>query len=697
MTKVLIVESPSKAKTINRFLGKDFSVYASFGHVRDLPRTSLGVDVENDFEPKYVPMRKKAAVIKQLKQVTKNADVYLATDFDREGEAIAWHLSEILKLKDPKRITFHEITQKAISEAVANPRKILDELVNAQKARRIIDRLFGYKLSPLLWRKLMRGLSAGRVQSAALRLIVEREKEIRAFKSQAYFKLQALFKEQGMEFTADLERINDKKLDKLFFRDKNEVETLKNNLKGKDFKIIKIISRPKFIQSPAPYITATLQQDASRRLRFTAKKTMYLAQSLYEGAEIGTERKGLITYMRTDSPSLAIEAQKAIRNYIVKNLGQEYLPETPKIYKARKGSQEAHEAIRPTDISFTPDKAKQYLEKDQYRLYELIFNRTLASQIKPAEFRENIIELQAKIPDLKNASQPARTTYVVQSVGKSKYIFVARGLKDVFLGFIKVYDHSFSLNLLPQLKEKEFVKAKEINVLDLETKPKPRYSEATLIKKLEQLGIGRPSTYAPIIDLLYYRNYIERQQRFLFPTELGEKVIDFLISHFDDLIDYDFTAKMEKELDEVAGGKMAWIKVVRDFYTPFNERLEMKDKELGKDSAFAPKILDRKCPKCGAKLVEKYGRFGKFISCEKFPECDFKEAIKKPEVNVEDGLNAETKVKVDELKKQYPKCPECGGELKLRKSRFGYFLGCANYPKCRFLAPLNGKKKNNKA
>ncbi|MDD3773874.1 MAG: type I DNA topoisomerase, partial [Patescibacteria group bacterium] len=501
MKKVLIVESPSKAKTITQYLGKDFSVYASFGHVRDLPKTNLGVDVENDFEPKYTPMRKKAAVIKMLKQATKGADVYLATDFDREGEAIAWHLGELLKLKEPKRITFHEITKHAITEAVEKPREILIELVDAQKARRIIDRLFGYKLSPLLWKKLMRGLSAGRVQSAALRLIVQREKEIRDFKSDAYYKLVALFKEQGMEFEANLEKIDNQKIDKLFFKNQKEIEGLKEILKARDFKIAHIISRPRLMQPPAPYITATLQQDAFRRLRFTAKKTMFLAQGLYEGVQMGSDRKGLITYMRTDSPTLAREAQIAARKYIDENLGKEFLPEQFKIYKARKGAQEAHEAIRPTDFSFTPDKAKNYLEKDQHRLYELIFNRTIASQCKPAEFRENIIELEAKAADYRN------------KINKLKYTFIARGLKDVFLSFIKFYSMSFSLNMLPQLKEKTYVKPKSLNILNLETKPRARYTEATLVKALERLSIGRPSTYAPIIDLLYYRHYIERQQR----------------------------------------------------------------------------------------------------------------------------------------------------------------------------------------
>jgi len=680
--KVLIVESPTKAKTINRFLGKGYLVYSSFGHIRDLPKTNLGVDVDNDFEPKYTISRKKAPVVRQLKQAVKNADVYLATDYDREGEAIAWHLAEILKLKEPKRITFHEITESAINKAVENPRKILEELVNAQKARRIIDRLFGYKLSPLLWKKLIRGLSAGRVQSAALRLIVEREREINAFKPETYFKIIAFFKEKAMEFSALLEEIDSKQLEKFYFKDENDVQKLIVNLKNKEFKIKELISRPKFMSAPAPFITSTLQRESFSRLRFSAKKTMFLAQRLYEGVDMGKDTKGLITYMRTDSPSLAKSAQSSIRKYILNNFGKDYLPDKPVFYKARKGAQEAHEAIRPTDFSLTPDKAKIYLEKDQLRLYELIFNRAVASQMRKAEFRENIIKLDVKALNFRDNSK------------KSHYGFVARGLKDVFMGFIRIYPVSFSLNLLPQLEKGDKLKVQKIEGQKLETKPKARYTEASLIKKLESLGIGRPSTYAPIIDVLYYRNYIERKVRLLFPTELGEKVIQFLETHFKDLIDYGFTAGMEKELDEIAKGKLAWIKVVRDFYNPFSADLAIKEKEIKKDKDFGAKKLDRKCPKCGANLVEKYGRFGKFISCENFPKCDYKEAIKKAPVDLEKGMDEKIKIKIDELKKQYSVCPECGGELALRKSRFGYFLGCKNYPKCRFIAPLNTKKKS---
>jgi len=676
--KVLIVESPAKARTISQIL-KNFDVVSSYGHIRDLPRKGLGVDIKNNFAPKYHVMRDKMPIVKNLKEAIKNADVYLATDFDREGEAIAWHLSQILKLADPKRITFHEITSKAISKAVENPRKILNELVDAQKARRIIDRLFGYKLSPFLWRKIVRGLSAGRVQSAALRLIVEREQEIRDFKSENYFRLQALFKEQGMEFSALLSQIDKKILPKLYFRKKKDVEKILDEIKDKLFKISAIIDRKKLISPPAPYITASLQQDAFVRLRFSAKKTMFLAQQLYESMEIEGQSKGLITYMRTDSPSLAKEAQKAARNYIAKNLGKDLLPKIPKVYKARSGAQEAHEAIRPTNFSLTPEKVKKYLGKDHFRLYELIFWRTLASQMKEAVFRENIIyfQVRGKIRQL-----------------AENYIFRAQGLKDEFLSFLKYYSYHFTLSMLPRLEKGKKYKPQRLEILSLETKPKSRYTEAALIKTLERLGIGRPSTYAPIIGVLYQRNYIERKKRYLFPTELGEKVTDFLKEHFSHLIDYKFTARMEKELDEIAEGKLEWISSVKDFYHPLAELLKKKDLEIDKGKITEKEYLDRKCPKCGSKLLTRFGRFGKFISCENFPNCKYKEAIKK-NINLEDELDKKTKDKIDELKKNNPKCSQCGGELKLRKSRFGYFLGCVNYPKCRFIAPLNKFKRKN--
>jgi len=671
--KVIIVESPAKARTISRFL-KDFSVLSSYGHIRDLPRSKLGVEIKKNFAPQYRVLPQKKAVISQLKKAVKDAEVYLATDFDREGEAIAWHLQEILKLKDPKRITFHEITPRAIKESLKKPRQILEDLVGAQKARRIIDRLFGYKLSPFLWRKILRGLSAGRVQSAALRLLVEREKEIKKFQPKDYFVLQADFK-KGSQFSARLHQIGKKVLDKFYFKNKKEVEKIKEKLKNREFQVQKIISRSKFVSPPAPFITATLQQDAFQRLGFTAKKTMFLAQQLYEGVEISGKRIGLITYMRTDSPTLAQEAVEKIRAFVQKKFGSKFLSKSIKKYKAPKNAQEAHEAIRPTDIGLSPDKVKPFLEKDQLRLYELIFWRTVASQMKPAEFKENTIYLLAQ--------------------ADKDYVFLAKGLKQVFESFLKIYPYWMSTSIIPNLTEGEKLKPLDLQVLAFQTKPKARYTEASLVKKLKDLGIGRPSTYAPIIDILYKRHYIERKKRYLFPTDLGEKVTEFLLKHFPHLVDYQFTAEMEKELDEIALGKREWSKVVAEFYGPLEKLLKKKDAQIKKTKETEVEVLKRKCPKCGGELVVKFGRFGKFISCRNFPKCNYKESLNNQD-NLEQGLSAKEKKRLKELRREHPKCPECGGKLVLRKSRFGYFLGCANYPKCRLILPFYESKKNKK-
>ena len=671
MKKVIIVESPAKARTIARIL-KDFLVYSSYGHIRDLPRTNLGVEVEHNFEPRYRILPKKREVIKQLQEATKNAEVYLATDFDREGEAIAWHLKEVLGLKEPKRITFHEITPKAIKEAVKQPRDILEDLVAAQKARRIIDRLFGYKLSPFLWRKILRGLSAGRVQSAALRLIVEREKEIKEFKPKQFYFLEALLSKNKIDFKARLQIIDGKKIGKFYFKKRQEVEKIKEELEGKKFEVEEVKERTKYIAPPAPYITATLQQDAFMRLGFSAKKTMFLAQQLYEGIEVRGKRVGLITYMRTDSPTLAQEAVKAIRDFIATRFGSNYLPQSLPKHKAPKNAQEAHEAIRPTDFSLGPDKVKAHLEKDLFRLYELIFWRTIASQMRPAEFKQTEVYFRAE--------------------AKKKYLFLAQGLKSVFESFLQIYPYRLNLPPLPSLAPGEKLKPKALKVIVSQTKPKPRFTEASLVKTLKNLGIGRPSTYAPIIDILYKRHYVERKKKHLVPTELGEKVAEFLEKHFPHLVDYQFTAKMEKELDDIALGKREWVKAVRDFYAPLEKLLQKKEKEIEKKKETVVEVLERKCPKCGAPLVVKFGRFGKFISCQRFPECDYKESLNSQH-NLEDELTDKEKERLKELREKYPKCPECGGELVLRKSRFGFFLGCQNYPKCRFIVPFKEFKK----
>ncbi|MCD6422224.1 type I DNA topoisomerase, partial [bacterium] len=572
-------------------------------------------------------------------------------------------------LKDPKRITFHEITPSAIKEALKHPRSILEELVNAQKARRVIDRLFGYKLSPFLWKKILRGLSAGRVQSAALRLIVEREKEIREFKPKDFYRLRALF-ETDPSFSAYLEKIGKKALKKFAFRKPDKLEAIKKEIQGKPFVVKEVSSSLRLIQPPAPFITATLQQEAFRRLGFSAKQTMVLAQQLYEGVQINSRRVGLITYMRTDSPSLAKEAVSAIRGFIEKRFGQKYLPPSPRQFRAPKHAQEAHEAIRPTDISLTPEKVKPFLEEDQFRLYELIFWRTIASQMKPAEALSLVVWLYPE--------------------GKRKYLFRGTGYQIKFESFLRFYPLPLPGKPLPSLKEKQKLTPSKLEVLALKTKPKPRYTEATLVRKLKELGIGRPSTYAPIIDILFKRRYIKRLKRYLVPTELGEKVVEFLLEHFPHLIEYRFTAEMEKELDEIAEGKRDWVKAVRDFYEPLEKLLKKKDAEIKKEEVVNEKVLARRCPKCGGKLVVKLGRFGRFISCENFPRCDYKESLND---HLEESLSEEEKAKLKKLRQRYPQCPQCGGELILRKSRFGVFLGCKNYPKCRFVVGLNETEK----
>lgn len=668
----MLVESPAKARTISQFLN-DFKVYASYGHIRDLPQKSLGINIEKNFEPKYQIIKGKEKIIRLLKKVTKEKEVYLATDFDREGEAIAWHLKEVLNLKNPKRITFHEVTKEAIEASLKNPKKISQSLVEAQKARRIIDRLFGYKLSPFLWRKIIRGLSAGRVQSCALRLIVEREEEIRDFKPKDYFKVRALFEKGKEKFYAYLYQIDKKVLPKTYFEKEETVQKIKKELEKKLFKIIKIIVKDKVVAPPPPYITATLQQDAFIRLNFSAKKTMFLAQQLYEGVDIEGKPKALITYMRTDSPNLAKKAQDKIREFIKEKMGEEFVPEKPKVYKARSSAQEAHEAIRPVDFSFTPEKAKKYLPGDLAKLYSLIFWRTLASQMKEAIFKETEVILEVK-----NANT---------------YIFKARGVKEKFLGFLKVYPIYSKEVLIPLLKKDERLEPSAVEVLKFRTKPKPRFTEATLIKILEKLGIGRPSTYAPIISLLYQRNYMAKKRGYLHPTEIGEKVVKFLKEHFPDLIDFNFTARMEKELDEIAEGKIKWLVPVKEFYYPLSKLLEEKDRVIKKEKIVGIEYLDRKCPICKKRLITRLGRYGRFISCENFPICKYKEPLNN---DLEKELDAQTKDKIEKLKKRYPKCVKCGGELKLRKSKYGYFLGCENYPRCHFIAPLVKLNKSGK-
>jgi len=654
MSKTLvIVESPTKAKTITKFLGKDFKVESSFGHVRDLPQKKLGVDVEHNFEPEYViPLKSKNTVTKLKSAAVKADNVILATDEDREGEAIAWHLANILDLNDKnsQRITFHEITKKAIDEALKNPRRLDLSLVDAQQARRILDRLVGYKLSPLLWKKVAKGLSAGRVQSVAVRLVVDREREIEKFKKEEFWNIEATLEKNKQNFVAQLIKENNKPITKLGIKDEKQAQGILDNLNNAKYVVEKIERKETFKAPPAPFTTSTMQQEAARKLGFSAKQTMMLAQKLYEGIELGPEGSvGLITYMRTDSLNLSSYSLDNIRSYIKDKIGQDYLPANPKIYKTKsKGAQEAHEAIRPTDIFKSPDEIAQYLEPRQLKLYKLIWQRTLASQMQPAILDSTIVDIKA-----------------------NDYTFQATGSIVKFDGFMKVYKAAVKENILPTLKEKDNLNLIKLDKIQHFTQPPARYTEATLIKALEKNGIGRPSTYAPTLSTIQERNYIVKdEEKKLRPTEIGIIVIDLLVEHFPNIVDLNFTASVEKELDDIAEGKMKWQKVIAEFYDPFAKVLKDKEKEISKKDITEEKT-DIKCEKCGSPMVIKLGRFGKFLACSNYPECK----------NTQPLFGTKEEAVAEETNE---KCPKCGSALKVKTGRFGKFLACSNYPECKF-------------
>jgi len=600
--QLVIVESPTKAKTLQKFLGKDYKVVASFGHIRDLPEHSFGVDVNNNFAPKYVILPKSKKVVKFLKEQVKKADiVILATDEDREGEAIAWHLKEVLGLKDDssyERIVFHEIVKSTIEEALKNPRKIDMNLVNAQQARRILDRIVGYKLSPFLWKKIMKGLSAGRVQSVAVRLVVERERERENFTPQEYWTIEGVFEKEGKEFKASLYKIGEKVLDKFEFSTKQKAYQVVEKLKKGDFKIEKIEKKEIKRNPLPPFTTSTLQQQAWQKFKFPAKLTMQIAQYLYE--------TGRITYHRTDSLNLSNLALSSARKFIIENFGEKYYKFRK--YKAKGRVQEAHEAIRPTYPDKTPQKLKiqEKLDERSFKLYDLIWRRFIASQMESALFDSTILEIKCSSRDF---SEP--------------YFFKSEGEVLKFEGFLKVYPLNIKEIKLPPLKEKE-----KINLLKLEpiqhfTQPPPLYTEATLIKALEKEGIGRPSTYAPILSTIQERNYVKKDKnKFLRPTLIGKVVNDLLVEHFPKIVDIKFTAYLEEDLDKIAQGKKEWVKVLEEFYYPFIEHLNKKYKEISKKQ-LTEKPTDKKCPKCGAPLIIKLGRFGEFYACSRFPECDY--------------------------------------------------------------------------
>jgi len=656
--KLVIVESPAKARTVGNFLGKGYTVRASVGHVRDLLRSQLSVDVENNFKPKYRIPNEKRAIVKELRVEAKKAEeVFLATDPDREGEAIAWHLMEAAELdaERVKRVVFHEITKTAIETAFSNTRTIDSDLVDAQQARRILDRLVGYNLTPLLWEKVRGRLSAGRVQSVALRLVVEREREIEAFNPQEYWSIGADFKTQGQpeSFSAKLAKVNgnDPILTKL-----EDVEKLLPKLKEAKY-TIEAIKKGKRIRKPyAPFITSTLQQQASRQLGFTAKKTMRVAQQLYEGIDIGNGgQTGLITYMRTDSTNISSVALKEVRNYIKNTHGKEFLPDKVNVYKTKvTKAQEAHEAIRPTSTMSLPEKIKAFLKPDQFKLYRLIWRRFVASQMRAAIYTTVSIIVNSESAE-------------------NDYQFRASGSELFFAGFLVIYEEAKDedvndkkngkLKLPKGLEKGNAVKLVELSPAQHFTQPPPKFTEASLIQTLEEFGIGRPSTYAPTISTIQARGYVERENKRLIPTETGVLVNDLLIEYFPDILGVNFTAKMEEDLDEIANGRRKWNDLIADFYKDFEPKLIYAKKEMPEIKT-EPEKIGRNCPKCGNELIIKWGRFGKFISCSNYPECKHTEPF---------------------LEKIGVACPKDGGDIVLRKTRKGrIFYGCENYPNCDF-------------
>ena len=708
---LVIVESPAKARTIGRFLGRNYAVKASIGHIRDLPERTLGVDVKNDFTPKYVVPEGKKAVIKELDQELKKADaLYLATDPDREGEAIAWHLSEAIKTgkKPVRRVVFHEITKPAIGEAFEHPREINVDLVNAQQTRRILDRLVGYRLSPLLGKKVRRGLSAGRVQSVALRMIVEREREIERFVPVEYWRILANLAKQSANggkvkgFDATLASVKGEK-GKLEVHDEQTATALVDDLRHSIYTVASVKKRETQRRPTAPFITSTLQQEAWRKLRFSARKTMTVAQQLYEGLQLGTETAGLITYMRTDSPVVSGSAIAETRRYVAGKYGKEYLPPKARAYAAKsKGAQEAHEAIRPTSIMRDPASVQGALANDQFRLYELIWKRMVASQMANAVFDATAVQVEA-------AGSP-RT-----------YVLTANGSVQKFAGFLTLYSEGSDTDdededreaALPPLEKGERLDLKKLDPQQKFTQPPPRYSEASLVKALEEAGIGRPSTYAAIVSTIQNRGYVKKEKGLLQPERLGAIVNDLLVEAFSSYIDPSFTAMMEEGLDEIARGEKGWTPYLSDFYGPFEAAVATANETLERK----PEVSDEVCDLCDKPMVIKKGRFGLFLSCSGFPECKGTKPIKKTETKVDEALQKEYANEVCDLcdkpmvvksgrygpflsctgypeckgmkrieKKADAPCPEDGGDLVERKNRRGRtFYGCANYPKCKFL------------
>ena len=663
MKSLIIVESPAKAKTIKNFLDKSYNVIASKGHIRDLPKTSFGIKIEDDkFTPEYRISSDHSAIVKEIKELAKGADeIYLATDEDREGEAIAFHIANAIG-KEPTslpRIVFHEITKSAIQNALKSPRHVDMNSVNAQQTRRLLDRIVGYKLSPLLNLKIQKGLSAGRVQSAALKIIVDREREIQAFKPVKYYTIDTVFKK---DLDAELVKFENQKIEKLTIQNPDRAKYIIENLQNEKFNVREIESKDRKIQPSPPFMTSTLQQSASNRLGFSPKKTMMIAQSLYEGVQTNEGFMGAITYMRTDSLNLAKEAVAAAREHILQNYGKEYLPAKAISYTtSSKGAQEAHEAIRPTNLNFTPQIAAKFLEKDALKLYTLIYNRFLACQ------------MSACVSQTQNV-------YVASEKGE----FKISGRKVLFDGFYKVYGELDKDKILPNLKKGDEMSLQSIKSTQNFTEPPARYSEAGLVKKLESLGIGRPSTYAPTISLLTSRDYVRIEKKQLIPNEIAFSMIGVLEEHFSNIVDSEFTSHLEEKLDEIALDKADWQKVLSDFYYPFMEKISAG--KTGIKSLKTATPIGEKCPECGSELVLRKGRYGEFIACSNFPKCKYSRNVAKDnEKSAETGSTLAAKPK-RELKKLDVPCPKCGGEIVERFSRRGKFYGCANYPKCDFIS-----------
>jgi len=650
---LVIVESPTKAKTIGKILGPDFSVVSCMGHVIDLPQKELGVEIEQGFRPYYVVIPGRSKIIAMLKKEAKDKElIYIATDPDREGEAIGWHLKEhVFPKRKVLRVVFHEITPSAVKEAFGQARDFDLHMVEAQTGRRIMDRIVGYFLSPLLWRKVSRGLSAGRVQSVALRLIVDRERSIASFVLTEYWEIEANLKKKDtqQDFTCKLAKIDGQKPEIKTLKD---AEGIVEDLKNKNFLVAQVTEKEKSRYPDPPFITSTLQQEAFNRFRYNATKTMIIAQRLYEGVDIGESNPvGLITYMRTDSPRVAPEAIQQLRQIILNRFGQDYLPDSPNEFKVKKLAQQAHEAIRPTLIDRPPESLKDFLSPDEYKLYELIYNRFLASQMKPARYLVTTVEISA-----------------------DRYLFTASGSRLLFDGFTKVYnrqengEENQEKKSLPSLKKDEVLELVELLPSQHFTKPPPRYSDSSLVKAMEEEGIGRPSTYAPTIATLLTRDYVRRIKGYLYPTELGCKINDLLVKYFPNIMDIKFTAQMEEELDGIEEGKVDKVKVLSDFYPPFKDSVDYAQANIKKEVV----VTEELCDKCGKPMVVKWGKKGRFLSCSDYPKC-------KNSKSISSGVN----------------CPEpgCGGYLVERRSRRGFFFGCSNYPKCKFASKTLPEKK----